>query len=161
MLLFVNKKAMTRALLLSTCLMMLALTGCSQIPSIDDLAWLEGKWERTNAKPGTVAEEHWQRNTNGELRGIGFTKRGADTAFVERLVIKVIENEVYYSADVAHNQAPVLFKMITNDGNKVVFENKEHDFPNQISYELLENGELKAQISGKGRTIDFPFRRLE
>lgn len=33
------------------------------------------------------------------------------------------------------------------DERKVVFENPEHDYPQRISYELLNDGHLRATIS--------------
>jgi hypothetical protein len=49
------------------------------------------------------------------------------------------------------------------DSVKMVFENEQHDFPQQISYQKLSRDSLVAEISGviKGefRAQQFPMRK--
>ena len=49
--------------------------------------------------------------------------------------------------------------------NKVIFENKEHDFPQRIIYRLDSDGDLLGRIEGildgMDRAADFPMTRTK
>ena len=143
------------------CLFIFFSTVCSaQSTSADlkQLQWLEGEWNRTNAKPGRSGIKKWITNSPTEMQGWGISLRGTDTAFVEKLKIIVKDNHVYYVADVPQNKGVVLFKLTKTTGNEFVFENPEHDFPKQITY-TKEGAKLKASISGNGKVIDYLFEK--
>ena len=82
------------------------------------LKWLEGTWERTNVKPGIMANEEWYVVSPSELKGIGVTMKGQDTVFLEKIQIVSKNGNIYYVADVKENKAPVYFKFtsLTPDG---------------------------------------------
>ncbi len=40
------------------------------------LKWLEGKWKRTNAKPGNSGFEIWTKISDAEWKGKGITLKG-------------------------------------------------------------------------------------
>jgi len=122
------------------------------------LEWLVGTWNRTNIKPGKSSFERWEKKSEFELRGIGVTMNGNDTAFVEKITILIKDNSIYYVADVPENEKPVYFKLVEISNTGFVCENPEHDFPKKISYQV--NGiDLKAQISGDGKSIDYLFKK--
>jgi hypothetical protein len=120
------------------------------------LSWLVGIWERTNVRPGQTASETWQNIGPYELKGVGITKKGNDTIFLEKIQIRIKENKIYYVADVRENKEPVYFEFtnITNTG--FVCENPAHDFPKKIEYRL--NGiNLTVVISGDGKSQNYLF----
>lgn len=94
-------------------------------------------------------------------RGEGITISGADTLFIERLMIRSEDGKWYYIADVGPNQPPTYFKFTAVSDSSLTSENPEHDFPNKIEYRLEENGAMRAIISGGGRSIPFVFRRVD
>jgi hypothetical protein len=53
--------------------------------------------------------------------------------------------------------------MVSMSEYDVVFENKEHDFPQRIIYRLVANGKLLGRIEGvvdgAERSADFPMTR--
>lgn len=122
------------------------------------LEWLVGSWDRTNAKPGRSSNERWEKSKEFELRGIAVNMQGKDTTYVEKIAILIKDNSIYYVADVPENQKPIYFKLTEIDNIGFVCENPEHDFPKKISYQL-EGANLKAQISGGGKSIDYHFKR--
>ena len=122
------------------------------------LNWLVGTWNRTNAKPGRSGHERWEQTNPTELKGFGVNFKGNDTTFMEKLLIVVKENQVYYVGDVPENQKPVYFKLTEISDTGFVCENPEHDFPKKISYQR-DGKKLKAQISGDGKVIDYLFER--
>ena len=129
--------------------------------TINDVAWLIGKWERTNVKVGTKAFEYWEKESESSLRGIGFSMRGADTTFVEKLKIEQREGTFYYVADVRENTEPIYFKFTKLSEYGFISENPEHDFPKMISYELRD-GQMTATISDGGdKKASFIFKKMD
>ena len=120
------------------------------------LSWLEGKWERTNTKPGKKGFEIWTKVSATEWKGKGVSLTGADTTFVEKLKLIVKDGTPYYVADVPENQKEVLFRFTTLTENSFVCENLQHDFPKKISYQR-DGDKLKAVISGDGKSIEYLF----
>jgi hypothetical protein len=134
----------------------------AQSSSITDnfkkLHWLTGEWKRTNVKPGRSSIETWAFNSNTELFGSGITVSGSDTVSIEKLKLLIMDDHIYYVADVAENKEPVYFKLTKIFETGFVCENPDHDFPKMISYQL-EGVNLKATISGNGKSIDYLFTR--
>lgn len=120
------------------------------------LAWLEGTWLRTNPPAGQSGSERWFKSSPSELQGHGVTFNGQDTLFVEKLRIMINEDRLYYVVDVPENQQPVFFKLTEITKAGFVFENPDHDFPQKIVYQV-ENGKLKATVSGNNKSLDFLF----
>jgi hypothetical protein len=126
----------------------------------NDVDWLVGKWTRTNSKPGRSGVEIWTKNGANELIGRGISLKGTDTSFVEKLKIVRKDGKLFYVADVPDNHGETWFEFTTITVKSFVCENPKHDFPKNISYEL--NGrELKARISGDGKSVDYLFTRQD
>lgn len=151
----------------STCLLILLFyiavplygqAGRAAAGDINKLKWIEGTWVRTNNKAGQSGEEKWVMETPRELLGYGFTMKGTDTLFVEKMRILFRGDRLCYVADVPENQKPVYFELTEITATGFICENPAHDFPKKITYE--HKGEvLKATISGDGKAIDYFFRR--
>jgi hypothetical protein len=124
------------------------------------LNWLEGKWIRTNVKPGKSASEMWKKISGTEWKGKGVTLKGTDTLFVEKLKLIAKEGNIYYVADVPENKSEVLFKFTELSNHGFICENPKHDFPKKISYQL-DGSKIKAVISGDGKSMEFLFERVE
>lgn len=100
-----------------------------------------------------------------QFRASVIVTSGADQMVTEE--IQIIENEdgIFYEADVEDQNSgePVLFKMISSEPNKVIFENKNHDFPQRITYELIDKQKLIATIDGNingvSKSVDFIYSR--
>ena len=122
------------------------------------LKWLEGRWERTNVKPGMKANEQWQVDAPYHLRGTGVTMKGEDTVFLEKIQIVIRDGSIYYVADVRENKAPVYFKFTSLTSRGFICENPEHDFPKKIVYE--SNGtNLVVTISDDSKSQNYFFTR--
>ncbi len=125
---------------------------------IEKLSWLEGSWQRTNAKPGRSGVEQWKKISATEWIGKGINLRGVDTIFVEKLKIVAKDNALFYVADVPQNKTEVYFRFTALTERGFICENPEHDFPKKMEYEY--NGSvLKAIISGNGQAMEFIFKK--
>jgi hypothetical protein len=130
------------------------------LASVESLMWLEGIWDRINAKAGQEGHERWEKSASSSqgLQGFGVTKSGADTVFLEKLWIQSVHDSLFYIADVPGNQKPVYFFIHETGASYFVCENADHDFPKKIVYRRREN-ELHVTISGDGKSIDFQFHK--
>jgi len=110
----------------------------------DDIEWLIGSWqgEFNNAQ----ISESWSKTDKDLYQGNGFVFNGKDTFVREQLRIQRIAN--YWTfIPVINSKPPVLFTLIKNENHTLVFENKEHDYPQRVVYSL-ENKKLHAWIEG-------------
>ena len=96
--------------------------------------------------------------------GKGFGIKGTDTLFSEQLQMKIINGNAYYIPTVAaQNEGnPVQFQVIENDSSGFIAENKKHDFPKRIEYQLKGDSVyaiLTGNENGKDRREIFPMRK--
>ena len=119
-----------------------------------------GEWQLED-KP--VIEKWIEKDGNYSAKVI--VTSGGDKMITEE--IRIIENEdgVFYEAHVADQNegGAVLFELISLKEDKIIFENKAHDFPQRITYYLIDTNELIATIEGKidggSKLIDFKYSR--
>ncbi len=130
-----------------------------QEPSINKVDWILGTWANPSNNEKRQAFEIWEKVSDTKYKGIGFTLKGGDTTFVERLEIIEKEGNLFYVADVAHNKAPVFFKFTTISDTLFICENPVHDFPKEIAYRR-DGDNLYAHVSDGKRKIDFGFKRV-
>lgn len=133
---------------------------CGNSGTVDDISWMIGSWQGTDVNT-VIFNESWQKEGKG-MAGFGCSLSPAgDTLFKENLKIDLVEGTPYYIVSIPPKKEPVLFKLIRGDDHNAIFENREHDFPQRISYLLQENGTLKVKLEGieKGQpkieTLDF------
>lgn len=147
---------------ISWIILVIMVSGCSNTKvSLTNHEWLLGSWQRINVKPGRTTTEIWKRVSPTEFYGIGISIEKGDTVFVEKLKILLKDGEAYYSAEVSHNEDPVLFKLTSSENNNLVYENPKHDFPKIITYKKTGDNTMTATISGDGKAIDFNFKKLK
>ena len=83
-----------------------------------------------------------------------------DTVFKENISLVSQQDELLYIPAVSgqNNNQPVVFRCVSNNAGAMVFENKEHDFPQRIIYLNKRPDSLYARIEGteKGK-----FRKEE
>ena len=113
---------------------------------LDKLAWLQGTW--TGTKDGTYMEEIWSAPTGGGLVGMHKdSKGGRMTSYEFFRVVPDDSGRVCYLASPL-GRSPMPFCAIEVGAARVVFENREHDFPQRILY-WMDQGHLHARIEGK------------
>lgn len=107
--------------------------------------WLVGKWE-AQTKEGKFFEYWTKTDCKLEARGGELVKK--DTVFKEYLTLIKINNYWCY-IPVVGKQAPIAFALKEGKNRIFMFENKEHDFPQQIIYEYIDKDHFKARVEGK------------
>lgn len=141
--------------ILASAIAALALTPAAQaadicaLPKPDakvaSLSWLAGNWVETGKT--REVREHWSGPYGGLLLGVGVTTVGDAAKSFEFFRIAQTGAGVSYFA--SPNARPAVeFKAIELCTDKVVFENKAHDFPQRVIYRKDADGTLHARIEG-------------
>lgn len=128
--------------------------------------WLVGIW--SNNEDSVLSTEEWVKVNDSLYKGTGVSVFRGDTVFLEKIVIKREGQEVYYIPDVAGeiNKETSRFRLTSEiDGKNYIFENQDHDFPQKIIYNLINNDSIFATVegikNGKFCQIKFPFHRVK
>jgi len=126
--------------------------------SFSDLKILEGKW---SSKEGVLFNEQWQIANDSLMTGLGFSLKGEDTAFVEKMKIYVNGDSVYFAAKTDPKEGFVSFTLTEAGKNKWVFVNAAHDYPNIIQYEIKDDTLLNAFIANirGNKKVEFNLKR--
>lgn len=125
---------------------------------------IEGNWEMKTEKG--FLQEKWERTNDTILQGKSYKIDRGVSILDEKMTIVFTNKNIIFSASVQYQNKglPVSFKLIKIDGGKYIFENKEHDFPTQVMYQIKNSDKLLAWINGtteKGfKTINFEFYRI-
>ncbi|MDQ3194587.1 MAG: DUF6265 family protein [Bacteroidota bacterium] len=117
---------------------------------------LEGEW--TMPFKGGELIEKWEKKYNKMLEGETIFLKGDEEQQQESVSLFLRDGRIYYTPVVEGNEIePVPFTLINIDKNKFIFQNKEHDFPQRIIYELKSGNELIATIEGE---TDKGFKKI-
>lgn len=137
----------------------------AQKPSSKTFNFLVGKWEM-KTKNGKIVER-WKKHRDS-LTGTShkFNATG-DSILTEAVVLKKIKGEWHFCVTGYEkgNEGRTDFKLVTSVDSTFTFENKQHDFPQQITYQNKGKEELLAwiegEIGGKKRKIEFPYKKAK
>ncbi len=125
-----------------------------ELHSLDPLV---GEWQAQTKK--SVVNESWRKVSEQSFEGQGQSYDLAGTLKdSEELRLVQMQGAVFYLAKVKHNPLPVAFTLTSCKNNKFRFENRNHDFPKQLDYQLLSTDVLQVDISdgaGKGFQLSF------
>ena len=126
----------------------------------ENLDWLLGKWKRNNEEQGKETFENWEKISNSEYSGIGFTMQNGDTVKQEK--IKLIRQNGKWDliVKVPQETKSITFKMTKLNKDSFTCENDSLDFPKIIKY-WNDNGYLRALVSGNEVEIPFEFEKIK
>jgi hypothetical protein len=113
--------------------------------SLENLAWLTGCWEGRQGEASI--EEIWSKPAGGSMLGLGRTVKGGKTVGYEFMQFRE-ENGSLVFLPQPQGGTRTSFPLKDFFGEKLTFENKEHDFPQRVIYERKGPGSLLAAIEG-------------
>jgi hypothetical protein len=131
-------------MMIASLLVFLALAAPAEDP-LANLRWMAGDWMGVDG--GVEMEERWTEPRGGMMLGIHQdVKAGKAVDFEFFRVAATPEGIVYFASPRGRPAVP--FQAIESKNRRVVFENKEHDFPKRIIYWAGDDGALHARIEG-------------
>lgn len=124
--------------------------------------WLMGKWVIDYGD--TKVYEYWKQQDETMLVGEGFVVAGKDTVVREDMRLQLIGSQWVFIARI-NDSDPVLFACKQDSaGVKLVFENTEHDYPQNITYGQDAKDGLYAIVSGvekgKAKREDYQYKKF-
>jgi hypothetical protein len=114
-----------------------------------DISKLEGTWMEDPQKDYAFTEI-WKGEKNG-LNGQGMEINQGINRVTENLQIIEENNQYVYKATVIEQNggSTVSFPAIAESENEIIFENMQHDFPQNIQYKIISPDQLQITVSAK------------
>lgn len=149
-----------RSVIIGLFLCSLPLTG--GVPAgVEQLSWLHGCWSISAG--GRTVEEQWMAPRGGVMLGTGRTVKDGKLVEYEFVIIRERGDALVYEAHPSGQPSAEFVSILVGD-SEVVFENKNHDFPQRIGYRRSAAGIeawIEGSVGGKSRKIAFPYQRGE
>lgn len=114
---------------------------------------------------GTTVRETWIRVNDTLFEGSSYNIKNGVEELQETITLSFSKGSIVLTPTTRNQNDgnPIPFTLISNKKDRFVFENKAHDFPQQIIYHFKGDRQLDAAINGqtpKGfRQVDFPYRK--
>jgi uncharacterized protein YbjT (DUF2867 family) len=119
-------------------------TDTADLGAIENLAWIAGHWTRADA--GATADEIWLPADGGVMLGTSRSVPANGRRSLEYMRIEERGDGVIFVASPI-GQASAEFKLTTAGKRRATFENRAHDFPQQITY-ARDGDKLTATLAG-------------
>lgn len=115
---------------------------------LEQASWLLGNWQ--NISPQGSSTEIWTKENDSVYTGKSWFIKRTDTVSSESIRMIQTSEGMFYMPVVKNqnNGEPVKFTLTSSTGRQLVFENPAHDFPQKITYTLINSDSLVAEISG-------------
>ena len=133
----------------SLSLLLFSCTTTSKNEKLKATEWLIGQWENTS-KDGVVTE-NWSKPNDSTLVAGSFYIKEKDTLHFEKIVLKEKEGDLVYETTIKgqNNDKTIVFPLLSETENELVFENLQNDYPQKIKYQRNSKSGITISISGK------------
>jgi len=136
----------------------------NQPSKLEKIDWILGYWEMVS--PEGKVTESWIRTNDSVYSGIGkYTDTAGQTLTTEEISIVLRDDKLLYIPLVSNQNdgEPVIFREVDFSDTMVVFENKNHDFPQRIVYVKQGDGKMLAYIegemNGEPARLEYPYTK--
>jgi hypothetical protein len=135
-------------------LLLLAIVSCkknteaTEKDQIKTANWLLGKWN-TKTVDGNLSES-WKQINDSTFQAESLYIKDKDTLHFESIILQQKGEELFYNTTVKgqNENKAVTFRLTNKTETQLVFENPKHDYPQKITYTLINKDSLVASISG-------------
>lgn len=135
-----------RTMLSTLILLTFAGAGTAQTQaSVDNLSWLSGCWEGRQGE--AIIEEIWSKPAGKSMFGLGRTLKNNRTVSFEFMQFREEKGSLVFLPQ-PQGGTRVPFPLKAFSGDKMTFENPDHDYPQRIIYERKGKGLLLASTEG-------------
>jgi hypothetical protein len=136
-------------LFLLVSLLLFSCTNKSKNEKIKASEWLVGEW-KNESKEGIVTE-NWSKTNDSTLVAGSFFVKEKDTLHFENSKLIEKDGELIYETIIQgqNNDKPIVFPLLSETENELVFENLQNDYPQKIKYQRNSKTAITISISGK------------
>lgn len=121
--------------------------------SLSSFEWMLGSW-KGNVN-GSQSTEKWTKIDASTYKGKGTLKAGGTTLFSEKLELKKTNVGTYLTVSLDKKNKRVAYRMTSNDGGTIVFENKSVSYPQKIVMKKNSNNSFSMIMqSGDTGSLD-------
>jgi hypothetical protein len=130
-------------------LLLFSCTTTSKNEKIKASEWLVGEW-KNESKEGIVTE-NWSKTNDSTLVAGSFFVKEKDTLHFENSKLIEKDGELVYETIIQgqNNDKPIVFPLLSETENELVFENLQNDYPQKIKYQRNSKSAITITISGK------------
>ncbi len=125
-----------------------------------DFNFLMGSW-KLETSDSTYIIEKWNKVDSLNYEGLVYNISPNGMELSEELKIEISDEGIYYIPiiGVISEDNPIFkFKLVSQDNGLHIFENKENEFPTQISYQLIDDSTLHAALIDSVGNIATTFK---
>jgi hypothetical protein len=148
--------------ILTLLFLLISCVGIAQSPQqdIDSLSWLSGEWEMEGFKA------HYTSPEGGQIFSVSRYFKDGNLTFFEFEQFQMKDGSLHVTP-YPKGEKSDSFRLVNSDPNlkKAVFQNPEHDWPQELSYERISNDRLLILVSGsqngKMRVERFDLKRSQ
>jgi hypothetical protein len=141
-------------------LLLLSCTNSHKNDKIKASEWLIGDWK--NQSEEGILNETWSKPNDSTLVAGSFFIKEKDTLHFENIALKEKEGELIYETIIKgqNNDKPILFPLLSETENELVFENLKNDYPQKIKYQRNSKTAITISISGNlaKKTVSEQFK---
>ena len=130
------------------------------LPKEADFSYLIGKWNRTNEAAGKETFEQWEKISDREYEGLGYTLAAGDTVWKENIQLIRETDHWDYEVQGQGDSIATPFKVTKASANGFECYNPVNEFPKTIQYTRAGDS-LYAKISDGDTQIDFIFAKAK
>lgn len=129
------------------------------------LAAAKGLWMAKNTGGGLI--EMWTIKSDSLMESKSYYVEGKKETLAETVQLIYSRGKIQYIVTVVgqNEEEPVIFELVSKKNKTFIFENKAHDFPQQIIYRFPKSKSMLVTISGttgKGpKKVDFNFVQMK
>lgn len=124
-------------------------------PHDTPLTWLSGCWTTEDA----ALVEQWVFE-GGYLFGHAVSYAGGNAVFFEQMRIETTGTPTFYAYPAG--EGPFAFPATSQTDTTIVFANADHDFPQRITYQRLDDGvQASISLSDGSNATHFSFMPCE
>ncbi|MEY4011999.1 MAG: hypothetical protein RIT22_1123 [Bacteroidota bacterium] len=129
-------------------LLLLSCTNSHKNDKIKASEWLIGDWK--NQSEEGILNETWSKPNDSTLVAGSFFIKEKDTLHFENIALKEKEGELIYETIIKgqNNDKAILFPLLSETENELVFENLKNDYPQKIKYQRNSKTAITISISG-------------
>jgi len=129
-------------------LLLFSCTTTSKNEKIKASEWLVGEW-KNESKEGIVTE-NWSKTNDSTLVAGSFFVKEKDTLHFENSKLIEKDGELIYETIIQgqNNDKPIVFPLLSETENELVFENLQNDYPQKIKYQRNSKIAITISISG-------------